>query len=281
MKQAGEENESDFSPLFQGDHPSHPKKNPEKSGHIPAYQARKLRHRQGWADYFMEKVDTFQDSVPKQYNNWVSALVAATYFGDSIAQLKLREELDRLAQKEVKYVPSSKKERLQVAHCQLLGLGTAQDPEKAVTSYGALVEESQLPQAQFALGMCYMDGIVVKENTQIALDYLKKAKDQGHTLARYQYALSLFMGKGEQRDLKFCFQEFLEMANEGCAFACTIVGIFYQYGITVDRDSRMAEGYIKHGEQAGFSVDRFGDDLYEVVEDLILDYMDEFPEAEL
>lgn len=245
-----------------------------------SYRARKMRLRQGWADYFMEKAEKYRETVPIDYNNWVASLLAAQYFGDSIAGLKLREELQRLSLKQDVYVPKTAKERLQVAHFHLTGIGRGKNEEKALTTYGKLVEEDKLPEAQYALGMCYLDGIVVKQNTQLALEFLEKSAQQGYALARYQYALCIFMCKGEGRDLQFCFDEFLHMANQGCAFACTLVGVFYQYGIAVPRDPRMAEGYINHGEKNGFSVDRFGEELYEVVEDLILDYMDDFPLSE-
>lgn len=266
-----EGNESDFHPFFPRG------KQPEPPRNLSGYQGRKMRHRQGWADYFMEQVETHQG---KDYNNWVAALVAATYFGDSIAKMKLRQELDRLKQEGRSLPPVTGTQRLHIAHYQLTGIGREKNPVEAVTTYGKLVEESQSPQAQFALGMCYLDGIVVKKNSQLALDYLKKSADQGYSLASYQYALCLFQGMGESRDLQFCFDTFLDMANRGCAFACTLVGVFYQYGIVVARDPRMAEGYIKHGEKAGFSVDRFGKELYDTVEDLILDYIEDFSDDE-
>lgn len=245
-----------------------------------SYQAKKLRLRQGWADYFVEQADKHQSNVPSNYNQWVSALCAAAYFGDTLSNVKLRTELDRLKEKKEEFVPKTQAQQLRLAHFQLMGIGKSLNPEEAVTTYGKMVEETGNPKAQYALGMCYLDGIVVKENAKLGLEYLKKSMDQGYFLAKCQYTLAIFMEKGEYRDLHFCFSSFLEMANQGCAFACTIVGVFYQYGIVVNPDPRMAEGYMSHGEKEGFSIDRFGDDLSEVVEDLIFDYLDDFPLAE-
>lgn len=264
--------------------PEEPEENPEKakkSHRRPNFSTsgvhKKMQRQQVWADYFAEQAEKHKNMVPIQYNKWVSSLVAAGYFGDTLSQVRLREELTRLSKKAEKYVPNRPKERLKVAHSQLMGIGKGKDTEKAVTTYGALVEEFQLPEAQFALAMCYMDGIVVKQNEKLALEYLQKSMDQGYFLAKSQYTLAIFMGKGENRDLHFCFDSFLDMANEGCAFACTLVGIFYEFGIVVNRDPRMAEGYVQHGVNAGFSVDRFGEELRQVVEDLIFDYIDEYP----
>lgn len=279
-------NQEDFEPFGQ-DEPGKPPKfhripgeNGKKKSQHSTFQAKKIRHRQGWADYFMEQADKHQNSVPANYNQWVAALVAAAYFGDTLSMVKLRSELDRLKEKEEKFLPKTQKQQLQVAHFHLMGIGKPADVELAVTTYGKLVEDFSNPQAQFALGMCYMDGIVVKQNEKLAMEYLKKSMEQGYFLAKCQYTLGIFMGKGEHRDLNFCFDSFLEMANQGCAVACTLVGVFYQYGIVVKCDPRMAEGFINHGEKEGFSIDRLGDDLCEVVEDLIFDYMDDFPLAE-
>ncbi len=251
-----------------------PNKIPNPRGDFGHYHHKKLQRMQGWADYFVEQADKFQNAVPPDYNQWIASLVGAGYFGDTLSKVKLRTELDKLKEKRRENVTYTPKQQLQVAHFQLTGIGRKQNEEEAVTSYGKLVEEYGSPQAQFSLAMCYMDGIVVKQNVALGMEYLQKSMNQGYALARYQYTLGFFLGKGGYVDLDLCFQNFLEMANEGCAFACTIVGVFYQYGICVKQDPRMAEGYIKHGEQAGFSIDRLGKELSLALEDLICDSFD-------
>lgn len=252
----------------------------KKSPHKNNYQYKKMRRQQAWADYFTEEADKFKSASPFRYDKWISAVFASAFFGDTLSKVRLREELDRLAEKEDKYQPNKPKERLQIAHQRMIGLGNGQNVEEAVASYRMLAEEHNLAEAQFALGMCYLDGILLQKNAQLAMDYLEKAMNQGHFLAKSQYTLALFMEKGGQRDLHFCFRSFLDLANQGCAFASTIVGIFYQYGIAVDCDPRMAQGYLKHGGDGGFPVDRLGVALREVVEELIYEYMDDFPEIE-
>lgn len=226
-----------------------------------------LRHRQGWADFFQESAEIGKKS--KKYCRWVSALWAGACFGDELALLKLQDELKRLAKKE----PLRIYESVNLGHCYLSGVGRKKDLNEAVEVYRRM-SHAHLSNGHFSLGMCYIEGIEVEKDMERGLSLLRRAKDQGNINARYQLALLHFMGEEGSRDLHFCFHEFLAMAQEGCNFACTLVGLFYLYGIAVPKDQRMAEGYLSHGIKSGYSVDKLGDKLGAVVEDLIMDAMD-------
>ena len=69
--------------------------------------------------------------------------------------------------------------------------------------------------AQFAVGMMYLDGQDVDANAEEAANWLKQAHDQGHPQATYQLGELYQQGKGVPKDEKLATEYFKRAGQRG------------------------------------------------------------------
>lgn len=72
------------------------------------------------------------------------------------------------------------------------------------------------PEAQYALGWCYCNGIGVEKNPQKAVEWFYKAADNGHVWAQYTFAECMEKGFGINKNLLDAKKWYLRSALQGC-----------------------------------------------------------------
>ncbi len=77
------------------------------------------------------------------------------------------------------------------------GDGIPQDQAKALRFY---LKASGSPHAQNNLGAAYYDGIGVQKNYATAVDWFRKAAEQGYASAQYNLGRAYWLGKGVPKD---------------------------------------------------------------------------------
>ena len=104
--------------------------------------------------------------------------------------------------------------------------------------------------AQINLGRMYRDGVVVAESAALAIDYYRKAADQGNTTAQFILGLKHFYGRGvEQSDAK-ALEYFQKAADQGDSTAQFKIGFMYLDGIGVEQsDAKALEYFQKAADQ--------------------------------
>ncbi|MDP1725352.1 MAG: tetratricopeptide repeat protein [Bacteroidota bacterium] len=103
-------------------------------------------------------------------------------------------------------------------------------------------------EAQYNYGVCYLQGIVVKQNDSIAHHWFLKSANNGYKDAQYQVALNFGQGKVVARDEKKAFYWTLKCAEQidpDCMF--TLINL-YKEGVGTERNNdQMMHWAIKLG----------------------------------
>lgn len=94
--------------------------------------------------------------------------------------------------------------------------------------------------AQFAMGMAHMDGISgLEKSTELAMNFLKRAADQGHALAQFHYS-NLMKSISDSEHLKYLKLS----ANNNCAEA---INAYVVHLIHVQKNDKEAIKYLEKG----------------------------------
>lgn len=117
------------------------------------------------------------------------------------------------------------------------GILVKEDPNKAF-EYFKIAAEKGVPDAQYRLACFYDESYgVVSINRKRAAYWYKKAADQGHTIAKYNLAICYQNGDGVDKDLEKAFNLVQDAAIENLPIAQTTLGLYYEQGIYVKKDS--------------------------------------------
>jgi uncharacterized protein len=111
----------------------------------------------------------------------------------------------------------------------------AENYEAAFTAFSAGAEQG-LAQAQFSIGVMYMEGKGVPQDDQQALDWYRKAAEQGLPKAQYNMGYIYNNGKGVPQDFKQAAGWYRKAADQGAPKAQNSLGIMYQSGKGVSQD---------------------------------------------
>lgn len=99
-------------------------------------------------------------------------------------------------------------------------------------------------QELYELAMKHIYGDGVPEDNDLATKLLTKAHEMGHVEATYNLGICYHYGFGTDIDLKKAFELYLESANVGYGKGMELVGRFYNRGIYVKHDLRLAEFWL-------------------------------------
>jgi TPR repeat protein len=114
-----------------------------------------------------------------------------------------------------------------------LALGCADGPRNAA--------EGGDPDAQFALAAAYEEGLAGEtQDYAAALEWYRRAAEQGHERAQYRLGLLLADGKGSAPNPTEAARWFREAANQGHSDAQLQLGILYDTGEGVAQDQAEA-----------------------------------------
>ena len=94
------------------------------------------------------------------------------------------------------------------------------------------------------LAMKHIYGDGVPEDNELAFELLTYAHDLGHIEAAYNLGICHHYGFGTDIDLAKAFDMYLESANRGYGKGMELVGRFYNQGIYVERDRKLAEHWL-------------------------------------
>ena len=103
---------------------------------------------------------------------------------------------------------------------------------------------------QYMLGKRYYDGDGVEQNYQIAVEWYKKAAEQGYARAQYNLAQCYMFGRGVEKDERVAVEWYKKAAEQGIPEAQSNLGGCYDNGTGVEKDETKAvEWYKKAAEQ--------------------------------
>ncbi len=74
------------------------------------------------------------------------------------------------------------------------------DYATAVKEWRPLAEAGDAP-TQFNLGLMYLDGVGVPQNSEQAIEWFRRSADRGYTRAQYNLGSLYAVGRGVRRDL--------------------------------------------------------------------------------
>ena len=100
-------------------------------------------------------------------------------------------------------------------------------------------------QELYELAMKHIYGDGVSEDNGLALKLLTQAHDMGHVEATYNLGICYHYGYGTDEDLAKAYELYLEAANGGYGKGMELVGRFYNRGIYVKRDRKLAEYWLQ------------------------------------
>lgn len=108
-------------------------------------------------------------------------------------------------------------------------------------------------QELYELAMKHIYGDGVSENNDLALKLLTQAHDMGHAEATYNLGICYHYGYGTDEDLAKAYELYLEAANGGYGKGMELVGRFYNRGIYVKQDRKLAEYWLRKAMESSDS----------------------------
>jgi len=96
------------------------------------------------------------------------------------------------------------------------------------------------PDAEYNLGLLYMNGLGVKKNNRLALMWFTRAGQQGLADAQYNAGVMFYLGKGVYPSYKSAIAWWQLAANKGHANAENNLAAMYAYGYGVGQDTAKA-----------------------------------------
>ncbi|KAI8853387.1 hypothetical protein BC829DRAFT_382699 [Chytridium lagenaria] len=128
--------------------------------------------------------------------------------------------------------------------CYHDGVGVPKDPVKAVVYYKRSAAAGQ-PRGEGILGYCYGEGFGVDKDEKMAFSLYLSAAQRGESVSMYNVAHCYEEGIGVDKNLEEAIRWYVKSANLGNCYAQNSLGYMYEEGLGVDRDEWMAV----HSEQ--------------------------------
>ncbi|RLA45640.1 MAG: hypothetical protein DRR06_06825 [Gammaproteobacteria bacterium] len=107
------------------------------------------------------------------------------------------------------------------------------------------------PEAQLALADIYLDGKIVPQNYQQALEWYRQAAQQGNAHAMYNIGVFYDRGYSVDVDYEEASNWYRKAAALGFPAALYNIGIMYEYGQTVPKDYAKAHEYYLMAAEKG------------------------------
>jgi len=96
------------------------------------------------------------------------------------------------------------------------------------------------PEAQYNIGLLYLNGLGVEKNERLALMWFTYAGEQGMADAQYNAGVLFYSGKGVYPDHKSAIEWWTLAAAQGHANAQNNLAIMYAFGYGTGQDSQQA-----------------------------------------
>lgn len=115
----------------------------------------------------------------------------------------------------------------------------AKQYQQAFTLWSPLAKKGN-PDAEYNLGLLYMNGLGVKKNDRLALMWFIRAGQQGMADAQYNAGVMYYLGQGVYPSFKSAIAWWQLAANKGHANAENNLAAMYAYGYGVGVDQKKA-----------------------------------------
>lgn len=201
-----------------------------------------------------------------------SSNLASAYYGYHLGRVVLRRGLVALRYKNLtRETPPpplrSKKALLLAGHCYLTGIGSVCNEEQAFLVYEKLSQEKNSPRGKLALAMCYLEGIWVDANQEIAIGLLEEAVALGNQTALYQLIFTYLLDETQESSLKKAVELAKHPLIQGQELSCFLLSLFYSYGIGIDAD--VDRGLYFSEKSGNYEIQTLGHELRVRIMDLI------------
>ena len=103
------------------------------------------------------------------------------------------------------------------------------------------------PKAQNNLGILFRRGLGVTKDPAAAIEWYRKAADQGFAKAQYNLGLMYKQGEGVNKDMKQAISWYTRAAENGYARARFALGLRFEKGRGVERNPVIALKWLKLG----------------------------------
>jgi len=130
------------------------------------------------------------------------------------------------------------------------GLGVSKDDTVAVEWYRKAAEQGDAS-AQNNLGIMYEYGNGVLKDTTIAAGWYTKAAKQGYAPAQCNLGVMYVFGIGVEKDTVIAVEWYTKAAEQSFAPAQNNLGIMYQYGVGVEKDETRAFKWFLNAAEQG------------------------------
>jgi TPR repeat protein len=135
--------------------------------------------------------------------------------------------------------------------CYHDGVGLAKDEKLAVYWYTKSAEQNNA-RGQGILGYCYGEGFGVEKSEKLAMKYYRLAAAQGETVAIYNIGYCFEDGIGVEKDVVEAVKWYTLSAEQGNAFAQNSLGYCFEDGIGVQQDFKRATYWYKQSASQGY-----------------------------
>ena len=132
------------------------------------------------------------------------------------------------------------------------GNGVEQNDAKAVEYFRKAADQGHA-EAQFRLGNCYANGTGVEKNEKTAAEYYRLAADQGNTQALYALGESYMTGRGVDQNDQAAVQCYQLAADEGLGEAQLALARCYESGQDVEANLLTAYRYAAMASKGGLA----------------------------
>ena len=134
------------------------------------------------------------------------------------------------------------------------GAGRAEPPDlKAAADWYKKAAQQGSAEGQYALGICYEEGVGVRRDRKRAVELFRAAADQGDSDAEYALGMAYRFGRGVRQDQKEGFAWLLRAAIKENPEAQFSVGYCYSHGEGVERNVGKALAWYRKAAKAGIA----------------------------
>ena len=132
------------------------------------------------------------------------------------------------------------------------GYGVEKDESQAVEWYRKAAEQGY-SNAQNNLGNMYLNGKGIEQDYRKAVEWYRKAAEQGNAIAQINLGFMYQNGKGIEQDDRKAVEWYRKAAEQGYARAQTNLGLMYYDGKCVEQDYMMAQYWYKKAAEQGYA----------------------------
>lgn len=121
-----------------------------------------------------------------------------------------------------------------------------------------MAAEAGNAKAQYNLGLCYMDGKGIPQNSFEGAKWYLKSAEQGNTKAQCDLGACYALGNGVKQDYMVAVEWYRMAAEQGYAMAQSNLGFCYLKGNGVSQNYREAASWYKKAAEQGYANAQYG-----------------------